>query len=316
MLCYRWCQVPCIPELLEVTELDIPELLNILADKIQEFFGLSCIPSVVANNASTIYDENNRPVDYRYLFNREPEDICESERRFYLTFTLMEEIAYPLMVEISNYLKKKNSKSLIKIKELFSEFHGIYSARINNKFIPHTHFTQSFQFLQSWGINGRGGTSGSQSYPMMLFDAFIGTEKGGIISTNAIDLKSRLLKQDREVIYSLEKNLEGRFDGFEKEYEDLKNEILSFRCNHKHRSINYLKRGKVFRTAAMNSEFKSGDFHNTSEKLIDGIKVILDERLDETKRAKVKRKKTNNISILLYLTVIFFTMIFILSCLL
>ena len=94
--------------------------------------------------------------------------------------------------------------------------------------------------------------------------------------------------------------------------------MIEFREDHKIRSINYFKKGKSFRTAAMNSEFTSTkkDFTESPEELINAIKVILDERIEETKNIKIGVKKESNSSIIFQSKVIvfIFVIIFVVSC--
>lgn len=311
-LSYRWCQIPVVTHLLQETSLEFPRITLVIDERIKKIFGTSMLPSVLANNASGIYDENGELSGIKYYFNRKPAEIARSEINFYSTFIEMELFTIPLMKNIADFLEKKNKQSLTNIKEIFNDFHRTFSKRIQGGHVSHVHFCQNIQYLQSWGIDGQGGTSGSQSYPILLVDSFLGIETGGFISKSSKDNQLRILKTDRNLIEILENTKEGRFDGFEAEWEDLRQSLISFRKNHLERAKNYFIQGNSFRTAAMNSEKKNKNLAMDKEELVKSIVVILKERLDETIQTKLKIKSGLNgfLLIIVSLALLLFSFLF------
>lgn len=309
-LSYRWCQIPAVKELLQETSLEFPRITLIIEERLKTIFGTSMLPSVLANDASGIYDENGQLSGIKYYFNRKPAEIARSEVNFYSTFIEMELSTVPLMKNIADFLDKKNKQSLENIKEIFNEYHRVFSKRIQGGHVSHVHFCQNIQFLQSWGIDGHGGTSGSQSYPILLIDSFLGIETGGFISKSSKENQQRILKIDRNLVEILENTIEGRFDGFEAEWEDLRQCLVSFRKNHMERAKNYFIQGNSFRTAAMNSEKKNKNLAMDKDELVKSIVVILKERLDETIRTKLKIKSGLNGFLLILVSFIFLLLSF------
>lgn len=57
------------------------------------------------------------------------------------------------------------------------------------------------------------------------------------------------------------------------------------------RAKNYFVKGTAFRTAAMNTEKRAGNYTLKSIELVEGISEILGERLQETRATKLKSKK-------------------------
>lgn len=146
---YRWCQITCVTELLEEKSLDFPKELLIIGEKLEEIFGINMLPSVIANNASAIYDSAEVCVRIKYYFNRTPPEIAQSEVRFYMTFVELEKFSVPLMINMAEFIERPNRESLLTIKNTIKKFAEIFAKRIHGGYISHTHFCQNIQYLQS-----------------------------------------------------------------------------------------------------------------------------------------------------------------------
>lgn len=179
-LAYRWCQIPCIKQLLAETELDLPEEIIFLDNKLEQIFGMNNLPTNMTANANAIY-EDGQLKSMKYCFNCADSDVAISEINFFKAFVKVDLFSVPLMKNISAYLVEKKKDYLINIKGIITSIIETFADNIHGGKIEHKHFSQYVQYLGSWGINGHGGMSGTQSFAINLIDFFLGIPKNSVI---------------------------------------------------------------------------------------------------------------------------------------
>lgn len=168
--------------------------------------------------ANTIY-QNDEPARMRFHFNEDPK-IMRSEENFFLPFVTMENVFQSAVCDIREYMKitaeaKQSRQAAVQhisrrfellnnIRQVVAQASKIFSSYTQGSMIDREDWAKFVQVPTTWGLNGKGGASGGETFIFQLLDEFLH------IPGKCLMFKSKPLRREHmadsicKVLYAME----------------------------------------------------------------------------------------------------------------
>lgn len=263
------------------TSIDLPVVLDKAWALVSSHYGLQCAGNVTSTFlANVVYDNNGDIQRARFRWNHRA-DVVASENNFITMFVGLEHTAQHLYKAQYDFMSSPSVTTMTSVRDAFKAVFGSFRHSFINSKIDSTTWVDYIQSIHGWGLNGRGGASGSQALCVQSMDAMLGVggNSTSLMYDAQLDGRTGCTRAMQQYIAALESDVEGRFANPDIRLlrDECVRQLVIFRTVHATRAHHYLQTGNSKRTSG-----GTIDVHVAAESSIaDTFKTHAAERVSE-----------------------------------